>query len=168
MTRLCAVANTSSSTGPISRSGVTKPGTSALVESDSSRSTPSAPSRANAAQVGEPAVERQLVHLEVAGVQHEAGGRADRDRQRVGDRVVDREELAVERPELLPVALDDLQRVRLDAVLVSLASISARVSREPTSGMSGRSRSRYGTAPMWSSWPWVRTSASMSSRRSRM
>ena len=31
-------------------------------------------------QVGDPAVERQLVHLEVAGVQHELAGRgADRD-----------------------------------------------------------------------------------------
>ena len=39
----------------------------------------------------------------------------------------------------------------------SLASSSASVSCEPTSGMSARSRSRYGTAPMWSSWPWVST-----------
>ena len=49
------------------------------------------------AQVGDPAVERQLVHLEVAGVQHQAGAGADRDRQGVGDRVVDRDELEVER-----------------------------------------------------------------------
>ena len=42
----------------------------------------------------------------------------------------------------------------------SLASTKARVSREPTTGMSGRSRSRYGTPPMWSSWPWVSTIAS--------
>ena len=51
------------------------------------------------AQVGDPAVERQLVHLEVAGVQHQAGAGADRDRERVGDRVVDRDELEVERAE---------------------------------------------------------------------
>ena len=50
-------------------------------------------------QVGDPAVERQLVHLEVAGVQQHAGLGADRHRQRVGDRVVDRDELEVERAE---------------------------------------------------------------------
>ena len=53
------------------------------------------------AQVGDALVERQLVHLEVAGVQHEAGGGADRDGERVGDRVVDRDELEVEGAELL-------------------------------------------------------------------
>ena len=52
-------------------------------------------------QVGEPAVQRQLVHLEVAGVQHGAGRRADRDRERVGDGVVDRDELEVEGAEPL-------------------------------------------------------------------
>ena len=51
---------------------------------------------------------------------------------------------------------------------LSLASTNASVSCEPTSGMSRRSRSRYGTAPMWSSCPCVRTIASMSSRRSLM
>ena len=39
---------TRSSTGTMSRSGATNPGTSALVESTSSRSTPSSPSRASA------------------------------------------------------------------------------------------------------------------------
>ena len=47
-----------------------------------------------AAQVGDPAVERELVHLEVAGVQDQAGRGADRDGEAVGDRVVDGEELA--------------------------------------------------------------------------
>ena len=65
-----------SSTGPISRSGVTNPGISALVESVSSRSTPCGAEPGEPGQVGEPAVERQLVHLEVAGVQHHAGRRA--------------------------------------------------------------------------------------------
>ncbi len=46
MIRCCAASNTSDSTGPIVRSVVTTPGISALVESDISRSTPSAPSRA--------------------------------------------------------------------------------------------------------------------------
>ena len=47
-------------------------------------------------------------------------------------------------------------------------STNASVSCDPTSGMSLRSRSRYGTAPMWSSWPCVRTTASMSPSRSSM
>ena len=50
-----------------------------------------------AAQVGDPTVERELVHLEVAGVQHHAGARADRDGEAVRDRVVDGQELEVER-----------------------------------------------------------------------
>ena len=48
MIRLSACAKTSSSTGPISASGVTKPGTSALVESTMKRSTPFSPRRAKA------------------------------------------------------------------------------------------------------------------------
>ena len=67
-------------------------------------------------QVGDPAVERQLVHLEVAGVQHHAGAGADGDRERVGDGVVDRDELEVEGPEGDPVALGD---DRLDGVLAA-------------------------------------------------
>ena len=51
------------------------------------------------AEVGEAAIERQLVHLEVAGCEREAGGRADRDGERIGDRVVDRDELELERAE---------------------------------------------------------------------
>ena len=46
MTRPTDVRITSSRTGAISRSEVTKPGCSAFVESDSSRSMPSRPSRA--------------------------------------------------------------------------------------------------------------------------
>jgi hypothetical protein len=52
------------------------------------------------AQVGEAAV-RQLVHLEVAGGEHRPGVGVDRDGERVGDRVVDRDELEVERTDLL-------------------------------------------------------------------
>ena len=50
------------------------------------------------AQVGDPPVERELVHLEVAGVQHQLAAGADRDGERVRDGVVDRDELQVERP----------------------------------------------------------------------
>ena len=48
----------------------------------------------------------------------------------------------------------------------SLPSRRARVSVEPHTGMSLRRRRRWGTAPMWSSWPWVRTMPMMSSMRS--
>ena len=136
----------------MSRSLGTKPGTSALVESTMQQVDALGAEPGEAGQVGEAPVERELVDLEVAGVQDQAGGRADRDRERVRDRVVDGEELAVERAEPLALALGDLQRVRPDPVLGSFASISASVSFEPISGMSGLRRSRYGTAPMWSSW----------------
>ena len=125
------------------RSGVTKPGTSALVESDISRSTPSRAEPGEATEVGEPAVERQLVHLEVAGVQQRAGRGPDRDGERVRDRVVDREELAVEGPEATaapprrPRTVVGLMRCSC-----SLAATRASVKREPTRGMSARSRSR--------------------------
>src|SRR6185312_13276017 len=74
-----------------------------------------------AGQVGEPAVQRQLVHLEVAGVQHHARRGADGHRERVRDRVVDREELAVERAERAMAALDHLDRDRVETVLGQLA-----------------------------------------------
>src|SRR3954447_21481924 len=73
------------------------------------------------AEVGDASVERQLVHLEVARVQHDAGGGADRDAERVGDGVVDGEELAAERPQLLGATLADLEGVRRDPVLLQLA-----------------------------------------------
>ena len=72
------------------------------------------------AEVGEPAVERQLVHLEVAGGQHRARGRADGDGERVGDGVVDRDELEVERAELLALPFLDREAVGLDPVLLEL------------------------------------------------
>ena len=85
MIRRCALRNTPSSTGAMLRSCGAKPGTSALVESTMNRSTPSAPSRAKAAQVGEATVERQLVHLEVAGVQDQCRPRCgSRPRARPG------------------------------------------------------------------------------------
>ena len=75
-----------------------------------------------AAEVGDPAVERELVHLEVAGVQDGAGRGADGDGERVRDRVVDGEELAVERPEAGPGLLDDLEHLRLHPVLGELGA----------------------------------------------
>lgn len=71
-------------------------------------------------QVRETAVQRELVHLEVARVDHHAGGRADGDREGVGDGVVDRHELAVEGADALAVSLCHLKGVRADAVLLEL------------------------------------------------
>ncbi len=48
-------------------------------------------------------------------------------------------------------------------IVACFASISARVRPEPIRGMSGLSLSRYGTAPMWSSWPCVSTTPTTSS-----
>ena len=96
-----------------------------------------------AAEVGDPAVERDLVHLEVAGVQDGAGRGADRDAERVGDRVVDGEELARERAELLDLAFLDLERQRLDPVLLQLALDAARGSAASRpAGRPGASRNR--------------------------
>src|SRR5699024_6400243 len=72
-------------------------------------------------QVGDSAVERKLVHLEVAGVYGRAGAGLDRNGEGIGDRVVDRDELAFERPEVLLLAcLDHIVRNVLQAVLAKL------------------------------------------------
>lgn len=71
-------------------------------------------------EVGEAAVERQLVHLEVAGVDDHSGRGADGDGQRVRDGVVDGDELAVEGTDALALAFDDLKGVRPDAVFLEL------------------------------------------------
>ena len=99
------------------------------------------------AQVGDPAVERELVHLEVAGVQHQPGGGADGDGQPVGDRVVDGDELAVERAERArgrPRATSTVFGVMRCSL--SLASMKASVSLEPTTGMSGALAQQVGHA----------------------
>ncbi len=72
------------------------------------------------AQVRDAAVERQLVHLEVAGVQDGAGVRVDGDGERVRDRVVHGHELALERAELDDVVFLDHAGARLDPVLLEL------------------------------------------------
>ena len=71
-------------------------------------------------QVGDPLVQRELVHLEVAGVQDQARRGPDGDREAVGDRVVDRDELEVEHALGGAVALLDLAQLGADAVLLEL------------------------------------------------
>ena len=119
---------------------------------------PSSPSRAKRVQVGEAAVQRQLVHLEVAGVQRPG---------RPAVRIATASASGIEWLTARNSQSNGPRRSRWPSVTSrvygrmrcswSLASMKARVSLEPISGMSGFSRSRYGTAPMWSSWPWVRT-----------
>ena len=71
-------------------------------------------------EVGEAAVQRELVHLEVAGVDRHARGGADGHGQRVRDGVVDGVELSVEVSDALAVPLRHLEGVRADAVLLQL------------------------------------------------
>src|SRR5215472_12105311 len=71
-------------------------------------------------QVGQPSVERQLVHLEVAGVQHHAGRGLDRHGHGVWDRVVDREKFKFERSERPGVSLFDLFSLWSEAMLGEL------------------------------------------------
>ena len=100
-----SAAMTSSSTGPMERSSGVKPGTSALVESTMNRSTPSSPSRANSRRSVRRPSSGSWSILKSPVCEHGAGAGLDRDGERVGDRVVDRDELEVERAELLVLAL---------------------------------------------------------------
>ena len=72
------------------------------------------------AQVGDAAVQRQLIHLEVTGVQNLACLGADVDSQRIRNRVVHSNELALERTETLHLVLLHREGVGLDAVLGEL------------------------------------------------
>ena len=78
------------------------------------------------AKIGQPAVERQLVHLEVAGVQDHPGAGADTDRERIGDGVIDREKFKVKGPERIPGACCHLLGDWRDAVLSELATDEAK------------------------------------------
>ena len=70
--------------------------------------------------VGQPPVERELVHLEVTRVQNRPAGRADHDGQRIRDRVVHRDELAVEDTEPLAIPFSHPERVGRDLVFLEL------------------------------------------------
>ena len=111
MIRRSAWRKTLSIAEEISRSGVVKPGHLGVGGVGEEEVDALLPQPREGPQVGEPAVERQLVHLEVAGVQQRAARGAHRDGERVGDRVVDRDELAVEDAEPLAVALAHAERV---------------------------------------------------------
>ena len=120
MIRRGAVRNTSSIAGARSRSGGGEAGHLGVGRVDQEQVHALLAQPGEGPQVGDPLVERELVHLEVAGVQHQAPAGPDRHRQAVRDRVVDRDELAVEGPEPLPASLGDLDGLRGDAVLLEL------------------------------------------------
>ncbi len=72
-------------------------------------------------QVRDAPVQRGLVHLEVAGVQHGVAAYPDRHRQRVGDRVVDGEELQAPGADVGQFAFAYLAQVGVvEAMLVQL------------------------------------------------
>ena len=71
-------------------------------------------------EVGDPAVQRELVHLEVARVQDQAGVGADGDGEAIGNGMVDGEEFEPERPFLTRFAGDDLDQSRRDLELLEL------------------------------------------------
>ena len=160
---------TRSRTGEISFSEVVKPGTSALVESVRKRSTPSSPSRAKARRsVIRPSsgswsiLKSPVCSTSPAPVRIATASAS-------GMEWLTATNSRSKGPKLIRSPSRTLWwTVSCSRCSRSLLSSSASVSSEPTSGMSPRSRSRNGVAPMWSSWPWVRTSASTSSSRSRI
>ena len=121
------------------------------------------------AEVGAEAVHGRVVDLVVAGVDDAPARGLEDDRHRVRDRVRHAHELGRERPDLsrpvLRHGLDELG-VLHQAVLVELRLDEPE--REPR-GPDLRDPDlpqRYGSAPTWSSWPCVRTTARMSLSRS--
>jgi hypothetical protein len=109
-------------------------GSSALVESASSSRTPSVVGDgADAGQVGEAAVDRGEVELEVARVQDRALRGVERGGEAVGHRVGDGDELDVERADLAALAVGTgMNSVRSSRPASSMRlRASPRVSSEP-------------------------------------
>ncbi len=166
MTRRGAFAMIWSSTGPIERSVGVKPGTSAFVESTRNRSTPSSPSRANARRsVMRPSsgswsiLKSPVARTMPAGVRMTTASASGMEWFTATNSRANGPTCSCWPS--LTVSVYGLIRCSL-----SFASTSASVRPEPIRGMSPFRRSRYGTAPMWSSCPCVRTTPTMSSRRS--
>ena len=88
--------------------------------------TPSAPSLREDREVGQLAVDRGVVELEVAGVDDDADRRPEGDPHRVRDRVADPERDDAERPDLELVAgLEREDRVVVELVLLDLVAEQA-------------------------------------------
>ena len=84
---------TSRNTGPTDASDMVTPGVSALVESDSSRSTPTLANLVSASVIHKTSVDGSLVQLEVARVHDVGHGGADEDSHSVRYGVVHGEEV---------------------------------------------------------------------------
>ncbi len=168
MTRRGALAMTLSSTGPMSRSRAVKPGTSAFVESVMKRSTPRSPRRAKARRSvmrrssGSWSILKSPVCSTVPATVWIATASAS------GMEWLTATNSRSKGPSFSVCPSFTASVYGWMRCSLSFASMRASVSVEPMRGMSLRRRSRYGTAPMWSSWPCVSTTATMSSRRSRM
>ena len=168
ITRLGAVANTLSIAGVSSRSEVVKPGTSALVESTRNRSTPSSPNRPNARRsvirsssgnwsiLKSPVCSTSpaLVRITTASPS--------------GMEWLTAANSSPNGPAVCVPPASTRTVVGWIRCSLSLDVMNANVSSEPMTGMSDRSRRRYGTPPMWSSCPCVSTIATMSARRCRI
>ncbi len=168
MMRLSAFAKTFRSAAEMSRSCGMKPGTSALVESTSRRSMPSSASLAKVGRsVRRPSSGSWSILKSPVATTMPAGVRTATARASGMEwlTAMNSQSKGPMRSRSPSLTSSTYGRIRCSA---SLASIRARVSLEPISGMSGFSRRRNGTAPMWSSCPWVRTMPSTLSRRSRM
>ena len=163
-----AVANTWSSAGPIEVSGFTNPGTSAFVESIISRSMPCSPSLPNSTRSvtrwssgSWSSLMSPVSMSEPAGVRTHTASASGIECVTETNSRLNGPTLSLSRPSTCVIT--GSMRCSLH-----FASTNPSVSFEPMSGMSGRILSRYGTPPMWSSWPCVSTSASTLSRRSLM
>jgi hypothetical protein len=108
------------------------PGSSAFVESDSKRWTPRPASSANRGDRCEP-VDRRRIELEVAGVQHRARRRVDRDRHPSGIEWVTWKN-RIENPSISsePPGSATIRSASGHAVLLEFALQSSSVKAEPT------------------------------------
>ena len=169
MMRLLLLANTASIAGVMLRSDVVKPGTSALVESVRNRSTPSSPSRAKARRsVMRPSsgswsiLKSPVCSATPAGVLIATASASGIEWLTATNSSSNGPNFSMS-PSVTTCLGASLSRCSL-----SFGSRNASVSFEPMTGMLPRSRSRYGTPPMWSSWPCVSTMPTTSLSRSRI
>ena len=152
MSRCLDSRKTWSMTGVIDFSVGVKPGISALVESVRKRSTPSSPSRANARRSvirpssGSWSILKSPVCSTMPAPVRIATASASGIEWLTATNSSSKGPNVIRSPSLTTWCT--VSRSRCSR---SLLPSSARVSSEPTSGMSPRSRRRYGVAPMWSS-----------------
>ena len=151
MTRPRVVRKTASMAGASSPSDTVNPGTSALVESTRKRSTPSSPRRANARRsvIRPSSGNWSILKSPVCSTRPAAVRIATASPSGIEWLTATNSQSNGPSRRRTPSFTSTVTGVMRCSV--SLASRRASVRREPTTGMSGRSRRRYGTPPMWSS-----------------